>query len=253
MKVLGIIPARYGSSRLEGKPLLEINNQSMIRRVYERALQSGALHYCIVATDHTKIATECELHKIPYIMTSSQHLNGTERCGEVLTHIADNYDLIVNIQGDEPFIQPESISEIVQIFHTYPLAEIGTLIKEIENIDYLSNPSIIKVTKSQGDKALYFSRTAIPYLRDELNIQGWLTMHKYYKHIGMYAYKSSILPALTQCTPSPLEEAEKLEQLRWLEHGYSIYVAETKHESKSIDTIEDYQYILSNISKFIHE
>ena len=253
MKVLGIIPARFGSSRLEGKPLLEIHGKSMIRRVYERAIQSTAIQYCLVATDHAKIAAECEIYNIPFIMTASHHLNGTERCGEVLSHLTEHYDLIVNIQGDEPFIHPDSINELVRIFHTYPQAEIGTLIKKIEILEYLTNPSIIKVTKSLGDKALYFSRTAIPYFRDFPNTQDWLKHHIYYKHIGMYAYKSHILPALTRCTHSPLEEAEKLEQLRWLEHGYSIYVAETNHESKSIDTFEDYQYILSNISKYIHE
>ena len=252
MKVLGIIPARFGSSRLEGKPLLDIHGQSMVRRVYERAKQSSALHHCLVATDHSAIAAECEQFDIPYILTSPHHLNGTERCGEVMNVVSESYDIVVNIQGDEPFIHPDSITELVEIFHKYPLAEIGTLIKEIDDIDILSNPGIIKVTKSLADKALYFSRTAIPYPRDAKDIHSWLAHHIYFKHIGMYAYKANVLQLLTQCSPTPLEEAEKLEQLRWLEHGYSIYVAKTRHESKSIDTLEDYQYILSHFSKYTH-
>lgn len=252
MKVLGIIPARYDSSRLEGKPLLDIAGKSMIRRVYEQAVKSNYLSNYIIATDDQRIAEECEKHKMNYTLTSNTHSNGTERCGEVISILKESYDIIVNIQGDEPFISANSIDELVQIFINKPQAQIGTLMKKIENIDYLSNPSIIKLVADSKGKAHYFSRSPIPYMRD-IPLEKWLENETYYKHIGMYAYRAEVLKKLVLLTETRLERIEKLEQLRWLENDYEIYVAETNYESKSIDTIEDYNYILENLSKYTNE
>lgn len=257
MKVIGIIPARFGSSRLEGKPLLDISGKSMIRRVYERAKLSQKLSQVIVATDHHDIITECEKHSIPVMMTSSNHHNGTERCGEVIAKLEESFDIVINIQGDEPFIHPESIDELISVFERNVEADIGTLIKlvhaEIKDLDStISNPSLIKVVTDVHNKALYFSRSLIPHYREieKLNSSDKL---EFKQHVGMYGFRTSVLKELLSLEESFLENSEKLEQLRWLENGYSIYVSETKFESKSIDTLEDYNYVLNNISKFIHE
>jgi 3-deoxy-manno-octulosonate cytidylyltransferase (CMP-KDO synthetase) len=257
LKVIGIIPARYGSIRLEGKPLLDIAGKTMIRRVYERAILAKKLTKVIVATDHQDIFHECEKYSIPVMMTSRNHLNGTERCGEVISKIEDSFDIIINIQGDEPFIHPESIDELISIFENKTDAEIGTLFKlvytEVKNLDSsIANPSMIKLVTDKNNKAQYFSRSLIPYYRDinELNSNNKL---EFKQHIGMYGFRATIFRNLLELAESNLEKSEKLEQLRWLENGYSVYVAETKFESKSIDTIEDYNYVINNISKFINE
>lgn len=255
LKALGIIPARYASTRLEGKPLLDIAGMSMIHRVYNQCFKSNYLSNTIIATDDDRIADECKQHNLNYILTSTKHINGTERCGEVIKYMEDldnYYDLIVNIQGDEPFIQPECIDEVVKIFIEQPQAEIGTLVKKISTIEDLSLSSIIKVVKTLKGKALYFSRNAIPFQRD-IEFENWLENETYFKHIGMYAYRTEVLKKIIYLKESRLESIEKLEQLRWLENGYEIYVSETKHESKSIDTIDDYNYILENISTYIND
>lgn len=252
MKVLGIIPARFGSTRLEGKPLLDIRGKSMIRRVYEQCSKSDSIDKLIVATDSERIADECRTHHMNFLMTSPKHNNGTERCAEVLSQQSEQFDLVINIQGDEPFISPKSIDEIASIFLQNPTAEIGTLMKKIENANDISNPSIIKLTTNIAGKALYFSRSPIPFLRD-IPIENWLIHHAFFKHIGMYAYKAETLLKIVNLEESTLEKSEKLEQLRWLENGYDIYVNETNFESKSIDTQEDYQYILENYSKYSNE
>jgi len=252
LRILGIIPARFGSTRLEGKPLLDIRGKSMIHRVYEQCAKSNSIDKLIVATDSEKIADECRVHRMNFLMTSSMHNNGTERCAEVLSQQSEYFDLVINIQGDEPFISPNSIDEIASIFHQNPSAEIGTLMKKIENSKDISNPSIIKLTTNIAGKALYFSRSPIPFLRD-IPIENWLQQHIYFKHIGMYAYRAETLLKIVNLEESTLEKMEKLEQLRWLENGHDIYVKETIYESKSIDTLEDYQYILENYSKYNNE
>lgn len=257
MKVIGIIPARFGSSRLEGKPLLDIAGKTMIRRVYERAILAKKLSKVIVATDHGDIIAECEKYSIPVMMTTNYHLNGTERCGEVVTKLKDSFDIVINIQGDEPFIHPESIDELISIFEVNAQADIGTLIKlvntEVKDLNSaISNPSLIKVVTDVHNKALYFSRSLIPHIRD-IDKLGSSDKLKFKQHIGMYGFRTSVLNELLKLEESYLEYSEKLEQLRWLENGYSIFVAETKFESKSIDTLEDYNYVINNISKFINE
>ncbi|MBL7789848.1 MAG: 3-deoxy-manno-octulosonate cytidylyltransferase [Chitinophagales bacterium] len=257
MKVLGIIPARYGSSRLEGKPLLDIGGKSMIRRVYERASQAQGLTKLIVATDHQNIYDECKKFSIPVMMTATSHINGTERCGEVISKLKESYDIIVNIQGDEPFIHSASIDELIMVFQKNNSASIGTLVIKMETIandvkSYFFNPSIIKVVTDDKNKALYFSRSPIPFIRDKE------TMNKnekfsFKKHIGMYGFRREVLEKIIHLKESYLESQEKLEQLRWLENGYAIYIAETEYESKSIDTQEDYEYVLNNLYHYIDE
>lgn len=249
MKVLAVIPARYQSTRLPGKPLLDIAGMSMIRRVYLQCMQSQVFEKVIIATDDARIEQECLLHGMDYQMTASTHQNGTERCAEVLSSQTINYDLVVNVQGDEPFIHPQSFEEIKAIFEKNPKAEIGTLMKKIYKKEDVETDSIIKVVFSKDHKALYFSRSPIPYLR-EISIEEGLQKQVFFKHIGMYAFKPEILKALVQLPESLLESYEKLEQLRWLENGYEIYLNTTTFESKSVDTEADYNYILRNIEQF---
>lgn len=249
MKVLGIIPARFGSSRLEGKPLLNIAGKTMIHRVYDQCKSCEDLNDVIIATDDSRIIEECELFGLNVMMTSVDHLNGTERCAEIVMKMESEFDLIINIQGDEPFIHAKSISELVHLFRINPSASIGTLRKRIDqNID-IFNPSIIKVVADNNHKAIYFSRNPIPYLRD-VSEEEYSKKHMFYKHIGMYAFKPEVLLELVQLKESALESAEKLEQLRWMENGYEIFIQDTIYESKSIDTLEDYHYILKHLHHY---
>ena len=202
----------------------------MIRRVYEQAKKASSLSDVIVATDDQRIYDEIISFGGRVIMTSSHHLNGTERCAEVATAV--EADGVINIQGDEPFIHPEQIDTVASLFQV-PGFQIGTLIKVCDDQNLLERPSIIKVTVDKDLQALYFSRSVIPYLR---NTDLRTT---FYKHIGIYGYKTDILQQLVRLTPSPLELAEGLEQLRWLENGFAIRTAVTKHESISIDVPED--------------
>jgi 3-deoxy-manno-octulosonate cytidylyltransferase (CMP-KDO synthetase) len=217
--------------------------------VYLQCIQSQVFEKVIIATDDARIEQECLKHNMDYQMTSSSHQNGTERCAEVLNSIENSFDLVVNIQGDEPFIHPQSFEEIKAIFEHNPKAEIGTLIKKIYKKEVIETDSIIKVVFSKDHKALYFSRSPIPYLR-EISIEEGLEQQVFFKHIGMYAFKPEILKALVKLPESTLENIEKLEQLRWLENGYEIFVNQTNHESKSVDTEADYHYILENIESF---
>ena len=204
----------------------------MIRRVYEQAIQASSLSDVIVATDDQRIYEEVISFGGRVIMTASHHLNGTERCAEVAAAI--EADGVINIQGDEPFIHPEQIDTLAALFQV-PGFQIGTLVKVCDDHSLLEKPSIIKVTVNKDLQALYFSRSVIPYLRnnDARTI--------FYKHIGIYGYKTDILEQLVKLPPSPLELAESLEQLRWLENGYTIRTAITTHESISIDVPEDLQ------------
>ncbi len=239
-QVLAVIPARYASSRLPGKPLALIHGKPMIQRVYEQS--SVALPNVVVATDDARIFDFCKSMKINVVMTSSEHTNGTSRCFEASQIYAgqtgQSYDTILNIQGDEPFIAPEQIVQLTQIFFDSKV-EIASLIKKIENPDDLLNPSKPKVVKAINGDALYFSRSAIPYVRDEIDQHLWLQKHTFFKHIGLYGFKANILEKLVKLTSSPLEGAESLEQNRWLEHGFKIRLAETEFESMSVDTFED--------------
>ena len=234
MKIIGIIPSRYSSTRFLGKPLADIGGKPMIQRVYEQASKSDLLDNVIVATDDERICKCIEKFGGQVMMTSKSHRNGTERCGEVASeHPADYY---INIQGDEPFIHPEQINTLAGILDGE--TQLGTLVKKVENASVLENPNVMKVTFSQNDEALYFSRSCIPYVRDHAQ-KDWIDNHSFYKHIGIYAYRADVLSAIIKLSPSKLELAESLEQLRWLENGYKIKVAKTEHESMGVDTPED--------------
>ena len=229
MKITGIIPSRYASSRFPGKPLVDIGGKTMIRRVYEQAVQAKSLSEVIVATDDESIFKEVQSFGGNVIMTSASHNNGTERCAEIALTL--DADVIINIQGDEPFIHSEQIDLLANLF-TDANVQIGTLIKEHALNEELENPARIKVVLNKNMEALYFSRSVIPYLRDGI-------AHQYYKHIGIYGYRKNILNEIVKLLPSPLELAESLEQLRWLENGYRIKCAVTTHDSLSVDTPED--------------
>ena len=238
LKILGVIPARYASSRFPGKPLVDIHGKTMIRRVYEQAKQCKLLCDVVVATDHAEIFKEVESFGGKACYTSAEHSNGTERCAEVAQQY--DVDVIINIQGDEPFIQPEQIDTLARCFDS-PGTQIATLIKQHELDDVLRNPARIKVTVNKHLQALYFSRSVIPYLRSTGN-QQLSTI--YYKHIGIYGYRKDVLLDIVQLPPSMLELTESLEQLRWLENGYPIQCALTNHESLAVDTPEDLEEIL---------
>jgi len=237
MKILGIIPARFASSRFSGKPLVDIGGKTMIQRVYEQAKKASALSEVIVATDDKRIFNAVKSFGGIVVMTASHHANGTERCAEIAQKYEDNFDAIINIQGDEPFIFPEQINQLAQLFLNDKV-QIGTLIKKIEDPKDLVTSSIIKVVVNKNGEALYFSRNKIPFIRNEED-----TTHTFYKHIGIYGYRKEVLKEIVQLPVSSLEKAESLEQLRWLENGYKITTGNTEFESHSIDVPEDLKRI----------
>jgi 3-deoxy-manno-octulosonate cytidylyltransferase (CMP-KDO synthetase) len=245
VKTVGIIPSRYASTRFPGKPLADIQGKTMIRRVYEQARLSHALSAVFVATDDQRIVDEVESFGGNVIMTSPFHPSGTDRCFEVLEKIGkDKYDVVVNIQGDEPFIHPEQINKVIKSFSQRdPLAEnkhvqISTLAHKLLDKADLINPSIVKITRKENGEALYFSRSPIPFIR-ESNNEDWTKLYPFLKHIGIYAYRSAVLEKIVKLPASSLEKAESLEQLRWLENGYSVMVEITDKESFPVDTPED--------------
>ncbi|MNJ95386.1 3-deoxy-manno-octulosonate cytidylyltransferase [compost metagenome] len=241
MKFLGIIPARYASSRFPGKPLIDIEGKTMIQRVYEQVKKSTKLNEVVVATDDQRIAQTVLSFGGKVVMTAEHHQSGTDRCAEVITNI-EGYDVAINIQGDEPFIDPAQIDLLANCFED-TTTQIATLVKEITAEEELFNVNIPKVVRNSKGEAIYFSRQTIPFLRGVEKDQ-WLQKQKFYKHIGIYAYQVDTLKALTQLPISMLEEAEALEQLRWLENGYGIQTAITTHETVAVDTKEDLAKIL---------
>lgn len=237
MKTLGIIPARYASTRLPGKPLLEIAGKSIIQRVYEQAKKASLLDDVIVATDDERIFNHV-LHFGGVVqMTADSHRSGTDRCAE-LAMVLTNYNLIVNIQGDEPFIHPSQIDLAIQPLLDNDQFEIATLAKRITNQKEIFNPNIVKVVMNKAGKALYFSRSPIPYMRN-VRENEWGKSGHFFKHIGLYAFRRDVLEQVAQLPGSSLESSESLEQLRWLENGFSIVVNKTELETIGIDTIED--------------
>lgn len=241
-KVVGIIPSRYASTRFPAKPLVDIAGKSMIQRVYEQASKAKLLSDVIVATDDERIFDHVRGFGGKVVMTSTEHQTGTDRCAEVLSKL-EGVDAVINIQGDEPFIEPEQIDQLAALFEN-PETEIATLIKRIDDVEDLFSNTVIKVVKAADGKAIYFSRTAIPYLKG-VEPKDWLLNTTFYKHIGIYAYRSEVLKKLSSLPQTQLEKAESLEQLRWLENGYSIQLAETEHESNSVDTPEDLKRLLA--------
>ncbi|GAA4908217.1 3-deoxy-manno-octulosonate cytidylyltransferase [Mucilaginibacter defluvii] len=234
--ILGIIPARYASSRFPGKPLVDIAGKSMIQRVYEQASKCPDLAAVVAATDDERIFEHVIAFGGRVVMTSADHQSGTDRCAEVaLQH--PEYEVIINIQGDEPYIDPEQITKLAHCFSN-PQTQIATLVKQIKTVQELLNANSPKVVINKLSEAIYFSRSPLPHLRGE-EPENWLGFHTYFKHIGIYGYRADVLQQITKLPISSLETAEKLEQLRWIENGYRIQVAETELETHAIDTPED--------------
>ena len=240
---LALIPARYGSTRFPGKPLAMIDNKPMIQHVYEKA--TDFFEHVYVATDDERIEKSVENFGGRVVMTKDSHQSGTDRCAEALHKLEKQlgafFDVVVNIQGDEPFIDPVQLKLIAESFRSEK-TEIATLVKKIDRQTDLFDINKPKVILNKNLEAIYFSRTPIPFFRN-LNEHKWLTHHKYYKHIGLYAYRADVLKQITKLDQSSLEIAESLEQLRWIEHGYRISVRETDIENISIDTPADLQKI----------
>ena len=241
MKILGIIPSRFESTRFPGKPLISINGKSMIQRVYEQSKNSKCLNDVVVATDDNRIFEHVTQFGGNVIMTSSSHESGTERCAEVIQSFNETYDVVINIQGDEPFIDPNQINQICECFDDEK-TDIATLIKKIETEEELFNRNRPKVEIDPTNFAILFSRNVIPILQN-VKKENLLNEHTYFKHIGIYGYRTEVLKKISSLPSSPLEQKEKLEQLRWLENGFKIKVAETELEAIAIDTPEDLEKI----------
>lgn len=242
MNIVGIIPARYASTRFPGKPLAAIGGKSMIERVYLQARKSASLTDVIVATDHAGIAEDVERFGGKVCMTSPDHPSGTDRCAEVVRKLSLDCDAVINIQGDEPFIEPGQIDLLCECFAD-PATELATLIKKVEDESVLHNPNAPKVVVDSAGFAIYFSRHAIPFIRARAD--QWLEQHTFYQHIGIYGYRPEALQRITALPPSTLERAESLEQLRWIENGYRIKTAVTTFETIAIDTPEDLARLLA--------
>ena len=238
MKFIAIIPARYASTRFPGKPLAMLGGKTVIQRVYEQV--RGVLDEAVVATDDERIFAAVEAFGGKAVMTSSAHRSGTDRCREAFEKMGEGYDVVVNVQGDEPFIQPAQL-EALKCCFLNPATQIATLVKpftEADGLVALENPNSPKVVLDNEGCALYFSRSVVPYLRG-VERSEWLKHHTFYKHIGIYAFRAEVLKAVTDLPQSTLELSESLEQLRWLENGYKIGVGITQMETIGIDTPED--------------
>jgi 3-deoxy-manno-octulosonate cytidylyltransferase (CMP-KDO synthetase) len=245
MKITGIIPARYASTRFPGKPLIDIGGKSMIRRVYEQASKSQLLRQVIVATDDERIAEHVSGFGGKAHLTSAAHQSGTDRCAEVAASHPDS-DVFINIQGDEPFIDPRQIDLLCHCFQQAD-TNLATLVKKIGDISELLSYNTPKVVFNQNHEAIYFSRNPIPFLRDQ-EPGDWLQHHSFYKHIGIYGYRKEALQQITKLPVSALEQAEALEQLRWIENGFRIKIAVTEVESISIDTPQDLENALLHVN-----
>lgn len=236
--IIGIIPARYDSSRFPGKPLVDLKGKSMIQRVYEQCSKSNSLDKVVVATDDQRIFKEVNSFGGEVKMTSKTHESGTDRCHEVLKYYPDA-SIIINIQGDEPLIDPKEIDKLVTVFCNEK-ADIATLIKESSKED-IQNSNLVKVVTTSTGKALYFSRSPIPFERNENKHQ------KFFQHIGIYGYRKEALEKVSSLSVSPLELTEGLEQLRWLENNINIFTERSDFQSLAIDTPEDVEKVLQRL------
>jgi 3-deoxy-manno-octulosonate cytidylyltransferase (CMP-KDO synthetase) len=240
-KILGVIPARYTSSRFPGKPLAQIGSKSMLEHVFERTSQARYLTSVVVATDDERIADAARSFRAPVRMTRADHLSGTDRVAEVAS--ADAAELIVNIQGDEPLIDPAAIdAAILPLLHDDDI-RMGTLKKRIENPREIGDPNVVKVVTDRAGNAIYFSRSTIPHVSAAAPLPDGRGSEVHYKHIGLYVYRRDFLLGYSDLPVGPLERAERLEQLRALENGYSIRVVETEYESLGVDTPEDLERV----------
>ncbi|MBR4265069.1 MAG: 3-deoxy-manno-octulosonate cytidylyltransferase [Bacteroidales bacterium] len=247
MKILGLIPSRYKSSRFPGKPLAMIGSKTMIHRVYDQA--SKAFDDVVVATDDERIFNEVKSFGGKVVMTSENHQSGTDRCAEAATkyckETGKTFDAVINIQGDEPFVKPEQLKSLGNLFEDKNV-EIATLIKPAKSSDEIFSENVVKVVINKLNEAIYFSRSPIPFMRG-VDKDEWLNKQTYYRHIGVYAYRFDILQKITLLEQSSLELTEKLEQVRWIENGYKIKICKTDFEGLAVDTPEDLQKILDTM------
>jgi 3-deoxy-manno-octulosonate cytidylyltransferase (CMP-KDO synthetase) len=249
MRFLGIIPARYASTRFPGKPLVDIAGKRMVQRVYERAAEM--LEEVWVATDDARIEEAVKGFGGKVVMTSQACSSGTDRCREAVEKIAAathrSFDVVINIQGDEPLLHPEMLENLMSCFED-DTAEIATLVNPIVHQEDIFNQGEVKVVFDRNKEALYFSRSPVPYVM-EADKADWLERHRFYKHVGVYAYRIDVLRRITELPVSPLEATERLEQNRWLENGYRIKVEITDHESVPVDTPEDLERVQRLLEK----
>ncbi len=253
MKVLGIIPSRYASTRFPGKALADVCGKTMVQRVYEQTMATAGVEMVVVATDDDRIVRNVESFGGSVMLTSSNHTNGTSRCCEVVEKLEDQgltFDVIINIQGDEPLIQPEQIGRLIALFQDEK-TDIATLIHPIEEADQLMNPNVVKVVTGVQKQALYFSRQVIPFVRGE-KTENWPGKTDFYKHLGIYAYRTSVLKKIVLLPPGRLEQAESLEQLRWLENDFVIKADITDYEGVGVDTPEDLTKLINKICNERH-
>ena len=252
MKAIAIIPARYASSRFPGKPVVHIGSKTMIQRVYERAKMVPELSDVLVATDDDRIVENVEAIGGKAVKTASTHKSGTERCAEVLQNLSEQPDIVLNVQGDVPFIELSHIQLVLNSFRQ-DSTQIASLYTPINDLATITNPNAPKVVFDQHFNAIYFSRSPIPYLRD-VDKSDWPAAFRFYKHIGIYGFRTNVLKEIVQLPEGRLERAENLEQLRWLENGYNIHLSETDVESLAIDTPEDLSRVLAKMQgdRFLH-
>lgn len=239
MKILGVIPARYASSRYPGKPLVLINEKTMIQHVWDRCVLSQQVKEWVVATDDHRIEETVLSFGGKVVMTSDQAQSGTDRCAEVIQSLDNPFDAVINVQGDEPLVDISQIDALAKAMQQNT-SDIATLVMWNNNIEDYRNFNRVKCVRNLDGHALYFSRSPIPHFQQEEHFTG------FFKHLGMYAYSTDFLRNLHQLNPSKLEKAESLEQLRWLDNGYKILTIETQVETPSVDTPEDLQHILSH-------
>lgn len=239
--ILGIIPARYASSRFPGKPLIDILGKTMIQRVYEQAKKSSLLSDVVVATDDERIFKHVESFGGKVVYTKEDHPSGTDRCFEAMNNFGGNYDYVINIQGDEPFIDPTQIDLLCNICDG--TTELATLMIAVDSHEVLFDMGEVKITLNTNNEALYFSRMVIPFIKGKPQNE-WHLHHNYFRHVGMYAYRKDVLEKVTYLKPSSLENAESLEQLRWLENGFKVKCALTNFDSHCIDAPEDIEKVI---------
>jgi len=246
MSIIGIIPARYASSRFPGKPLAQINGKSMLQRVVEQTQMAGLLTEVVVATDDKSIADHCAEIGVKAIMTKAEHESGTDRCYEAYKHSGSKAQYIINIQGDEPFLHPDQINSLAKACDGN--SELLTQMIKCDSHEVLFDIGEVKIVLNEVQEALYFSRSVIPFIKNE-KPENWHLKHDYYRHVGMYAYRADVLEKISKLPVSSLEKAESLEQLRWLQNGFKIKCVVTEHDSHCVDTPEDIEKVLKLLSR----
>lgn len=241
MSIIGIIPARFASTRFPGKPLADIAGKSMLQRVVEQTLKAKLLEDVVVATDDERIAEQAHKLGVKALMTKVSHPSGTDRCFEAYQLSGSKAEYILNIQGDEPFLDPQQIDSLAEVCQGE--TEIATQMIHCNSHEVLFDTGEVKITLNTNQEALYFSRSVIPFIKNK-DEKEWHLHHHYYRHVGMYAYRKDILQKICALPPSSLEIAESLEQLRWLENGFRIKCAETNYDSHCIDSPEDIEKVM---------